>query len=160
MKIILIIFGLLLIFINLISLKDKKKKSVESSFREIFSDEKENIDDYKVELGKVRRELSETIIELQRDIYDLKDEINMLKINKKLLVEYEKNLERIDGKYIDKIVEDNINSIDNNLEDNENLEKALMVKKLLKEKKSEDEICNSLNIGKGELLLIKNLYKY
>lgn len=159
MKIILIIFALLLIFINLILLKDKKKKPVESSFREIFSDEKENIDDYKVELGKVRRELSETIIELQRDIYNLKDEINMLNINKKSL-EYKENLERTDEKYTDKIIEDNINSVDNNLEYNKNLEKALMVKKLLKEKKSEDEICNSLSIGKGELLLIKNLYKY
>lgn len=159
MKIILIIFAFLLIFINLILLKDKKKKPVELSFREIFVDEKENIDDYKVELGKLRRELSETIIELQRDIYNLKDEINMLKINKKSS-EYKENLERTDGKYIDKIIEDNINFVDNNLEYNKNLDKALMVKKLLKEKKSEDEICNSLSIGKGELLLIKNLYKY
>lgn len=159
MKIILIIFAFLLIFINLILLKDKKKKPVELSFREIFVDEKENIDDYKVELGKLRRELSETIIELQRDIYNLKDEINMLKINKKSS-EYKENLEKTDGKYIDKIIEDNINFVDNNLEYNKNLDKALMVKKLLKEKKSEDEICNSLSIGKGELLLIKNLYKY
>lgn len=171
MKVTLIIFAITLIAINLILFKDEKKensKIKESKFDAIFSERKENIRDYEVELGKVRKELSETIIELQREIYDLKDEINTLKIeNKKTLKDnmeikegYFKEIKN-NGVNIDKIIEDSKDFEDNNLEiDNSNKTKALKVEALLKENKSDEEICATLSIGRGELLLIKGLYKY
>lgn len=163
MKIILVILAVTLLLINLLFYKgDKKitKKKSNSDFKEILDDEKENTDDFKLELGKIRRELSETIIDLQREIYDLKDEIAELKASKEPLIQSIENNNSNEGIKLDKIIEEETLSYDNNLEYSDINEKALAIKKLLVEGKSEEEICSFLNIGKGELLLIKSLCRY
>lgn len=157
MKLILIVFALALIFINLILVKDKKRDESKVNFEEILLNKKETITDYEVEIGKLRKDLSETIIDLQREIYNLKDEINILKKENKVLNNEKNNIEDL---HINKIVEDFEKSKDNNLDENIKGNKSLMVAKLLGEKKSDEEICNFLKIGKGELQLIKGLYKY
>lgn len=163
MKIILVILAIALLLVNLLLYKkDKKtiKKKNNFNFKEILDDEKENIDDFKLELGKIRRELSETIIDLQREIYDLKDEVAELKASNRSLIQKNEVKSKNEETYLDKIIEEETLNDDNNLEYSDINKKAMDIKRLLVEGKSEEEICNFLNIGKGELLLIKSLCRY
>ncbi|MFR5265985.1 hypothetical protein [Clostridium sp.] len=163
MKIILVILAIALLLVNLLLYKkDKKtiKKKNNYNFKEILDDEKENIDDFKLELGKIRRELSETIIDLQREIYDLKDEVAELKASNRSLIQKNEVKSKNEETYLDKIIEEETLNDDNNLEYSDINKKAMDIKRLLVEGKSEEEICNFLNIGKGELLLIKSLCRY
>lgn len=163
MKIILVILAIALLLVNLLFYKNDKKtikKKNNFNFKEILDDEKENIDDFKLELGKIRRELSETIIDLQREIYDLKDEVAELKVSSRSLIQNKEVKSKNEETYLDKIIEDETLNDDNNLEYSDINKKAMDIKRLLVEGKSEEEICSLLNIGKGELLLIKSLCRY
>lgn len=144
---IIIILGILLIILNLKSLKEEN-----NSFSNILkNEEKRENKDYDLEIISIRKDLAESLLDLQKEIEVLKEEINEIK---------DKNL-NFDNKKdhsIDIISEINFN---NKLNSEEIIaiksDKNLKVKLLLDSGKTEDEICNELNIGKGEVLLIKSL---
>ncbi|WP_251860468.1 hypothetical protein [Clostridium sp. Marseille-Q2269] len=165
----LIVIGLILIFINV-----KAIKKEDGSFSSTLKGSMENIDEYKEEIGLIRKEFAETLIDIQKEMEYLKKELNILKHsyenkievqnfqvgehNKNYLKESDKNL--VQSKYIDNKDTNKISqeiSYKHNPEDNNGV-KINEVSKLIKEGRTIEEICEILNIGKGEVILIKELY--
>ena len=138
MTILLLIFGFFLIIINIIALRKEDK-----SFDKVINNAKENVENYDIEIMRLRKEMGETILELQQEIETLKMEIAL---NKESIVEDVEIEEPIyEEVFHDKIEKKNNVKIDE-------------VKHLLDEGMSLEDICERLQIGKGELLLIKELY--
>ncbi|WP_243103916.1 hypothetical protein [Clostridium sp. JN-1] len=130
--VILIIIGSLLIVLNVRAINNQKK-----SFDGILNNRQDNVKDYEIEITKLREEFSNTILELQKEIEQLKIK---LKENK------DENHKNIDCN-IHK--EDSVSS--NGVKVNE-------IKRLLNSGMSIDSICQELDMGKGEVLLVKELY--
>lgn len=165
MLIVLLIIGITII---VFSLKSMKK---ESGFSQILSYEEKKIDDVDVRIGKLRREFSETILDLQLEIEELKEEISNFK-SKGNVIYNDNNLKEQD--VINEISIHNINKNDRNYElDNNNMEKIYhtyneefeknsvkieQIRELCKKNISVEEIAEKLEMGKGEVLLIKELY--
>lgn len=165
MLIVLLIIGITII---VFSLKSMKK---ESGFSEILSYEEKKIDDVDVRIGKLRREFSETILDLQLEIEELKEEILNFK-SKENVIYNDNNLKEQD--VINEISIHNINKNDRNhsLDKNDiekiyhtyneefekNSVKIEQIRELCKRNLSVEEIAEKLELGKGEVLLIKELY--
>lgn len=143
------VWFLLLVGILLIVLNVKAVKKEQNSFKNVLRFEEEDMTDFELALGELRREFSETILELQKEMQQLKEKNNTVekafepkeveKVYEKLNVVQEKNTET------DSISTGNSVKIDE-------------ISKLLSEGLSLDEISAKLGIGKGEVLLIKELY--
>lgn len=159
MIIILIIISVILITFNMRGLKNNNKES----FNNILNEKEKSINKNDIEMIKLRKDLSETIVEIQRDMLNLKEEIEYLKfqnyelkskgLNNKVDIN-EKDFAIIKDKNFEEIKKEN-----DNKEENNKTSKINEVKKLIDLKKSDEEICSMLHIGRGELLLIKGLYK-
>ena len=139
--ILIIIFGSLLIYFNVKAIKKEK-----SSFHGSLHAAEDDIRDFEVEIGNIRREFAETLLELQTEIEELKldskektSEISKVK-SKKNLTEL-KETKETDG-------EDSLQFSEN----------ALKIIDMLKKGLSIDVIARQLGTGKGEVLLIKELY--
>lgn len=157
LPIFIIILGIILI---LLSYRVTKKE--DNSFEKILErEENTTVRDYDIEIIKIRKDMAETVLDLQKEIEELKLSINSLK---ERYTEYDNknNIEYFNTKKVD-IKEEVISNIDfSNKIDvvNEGItrsEKQKKVKILLDKGLSDDEICEKLSIGKGEILLIKNL---
>lgn len=154
----LVIISGILIFFNIRAIKKEKSKS----FDNILKDKECTVDKNDIEMIKLRKDLSETIVEIQRDMVTLKDEIEYLKfqnyeLKNQLLNEKEKK-DKNSSKIKDENFEENLKQNDNKVDDSK-ASKINEVKRLIELKKSDEEICKLLHIGRGELLLIKGLYK-
>lgn len=155
----LIFIGLILVILNVLSIKKQNK-----SFNGVLGNAIDNIDDYDIKIGELRREFSESILELQSQIMDMKEVIekhnssnrnyNFEKIEKNSLltseVENQKQIEENENKII---IDETATSTNNS-----NSEKVEEIKKLFTEGLSAEEISQKLHLGKGEVLLIKDLY--
>lgn len=155
----LIFIGLILVILNVLSIKKQNK-----SFNGVLGNAIDNIDDYDIKIGELRREFSESILELQSQIMDMKEVIekdnssnrnyNFEKIEKSSIltseVENHKKLEENENEII-------IDETDTST-NNSNSEKVEEIKKLFTEGLSAEEISQKLHLGKGEVLLIKDLY--
>lgn len=157
LPIFIIILGIVLILLSYRIIKKEDK-----SFEKILErEENTNNRDYDIEIIKIRKDMAETVLELQKEIENLKLEVSS---NKKSRIE-DDNKNNIENLNINGIVsrEDIISSIDfsNKIEEKKEgsprSEKQKKVKVLLDKGLSDDEICEKLSIGKGEILLIKNL---
>jgi len=167
MTFLLIIIGIALIVLNVIAIKKEKR-----SFKSTLNHAETNMEEFEVLIGSVRREFSETILELQKDIEALREyvkerENNILESNvlidsvskvkkerkKKDLNDNEENLSLNIIKNVEKEKHDekNENNTENSIKINE-------ISKLLQEGLSIEDISHKLSIGKGEVLLIKELY--
>lgn len=154
----LIIIGIILIVINIKALKKE-----DNSFENILRNKEEKIENYEVDIAQLRREFSETIIDLQREIYDLKAELTKFKNNK-----YDKELYNSYDDSLEEILEEKTNEekrkiLKDNNEEKINdsklvADKVNSVHKLMEAGLNDEEICEKLGIGKGEVLLIKGLY--
>lgn len=173
MLIALLIIGVILIIFSMKSLK--KDRSI---FSDTFQNAQNNIDDVDIKIGKFRTEFSETVLEIQLEIEKLREDIEIL--NKKLdnndlYIETErvcinKNLEDLNKKinkgeeksYDIKVESKATNFTGKINENHEELadknEKIIEIKKLLQDNLSVEEISEKLGLGKGEVLLIKELY--
>ena len=145
MAIILMLFGITIIIFSLYSLVKENYKHDENNFKSLLKDTENNIDDTQVLIGEMRREFAETILELQKEIISLKEEN----------FEVPQRDEDEDANFTEKIddsiaVEEETNSFNNIKIDD--------IEKLLKEGCSIEEISERLEISKGEILLIKDLY--
>ncbi|KEH96933.1 hypothetical protein [Clostridium massiliodielmoense] len=158
--VILLIIGICLIVLNVRGLKKEK-----GSFHSVFSDQKINIDEVKVEIGILRKEFAETLLEIQSEMIKLKDKLDIkeqVDIKEKLHINDPKSYKE-NTIYDDKI-EDIKDIIDidfnkKNLEDkNGNDLRVKEVEELMKKGLSIEKIADILKVGKGEILLIKELY--
>lgn len=150
MPIFLILIGTLLIVLNVRAIKKEK-----DSFKNILNQKELDTTEVEVMIGSLRREFAETLLELQKEIVELKKEKPIVQIEED---DYENE------KVEDENYEDEQVSASEELsvllqdEETEN-DKVNKVKELFKEGKSVEEVCEKLNIGKGEVLLIKELYR-
>ncbi|WP_034849993.1 DUF6115 domain-containing protein [Clostridium hydrogeniformans] len=151
MPFLLLIIGIVLIAINIRTIKADNKDN--HSFETILSNRQENITSLEVEMGAIRKDMAETILELQGEIEDLKGIIKNYNIYNNVDKVIEDDNIVIKSKEKHKNI--NING-DSNASFKDKNEKVI---KLIEEGLSEDDICTTLNIGKGELQLIKKLLK-
>ncbi|WP_297416910.1 hypothetical protein [Clostridium sp.] len=164
---------------------NKENDSLNISFRGVLEDKKEELNDYKIEIGQLRRDIAESLTELQEEIFNIKNNLNMLK-NGKEIHDNKENLEIINSlieedelhskvsnanKRLDYLIEDmdenyslsipvedqGIHEV--NISENLDSSKTQNIKKLLKEGFTEEEICHELSVSKGEVLLVKDLFK-
>ncbi|MCM0650431.1 hypothetical protein NBE98_18880 [Clostridium swellfunianum] len=153
MGFLLIIIGTTLIIFNIKAIKREK-----NSFKNVFHNKEEELAEFEVRLGVLRREFSETILELQKQIIELKKE------NIEDVITYTKENEKSDEE-LTEVIEDKKNDIPS--EDSEvkkenntkgNSVKIEEINKLLEEGFSVEDVSVKLGVGKGEVLLIKELY--
>lgn len=154
----LVIIGVVLIVINIKALKKE-----DNSFENILKNKEEKIENYEIDIAKLRREFSETLTELQREIYDLKAELINLKSerhDKESYSSYEDSSEDIltDDTKEKKIEVSKQNRQEKNNDSQLLADKVNNVHKLMEAGLNDEEICEKLGIGKGEVLLIKGLY--
>jgi len=145
MPIILIIIGALLIFLNYKAIKKDK-----NTFSNVLKYKKEDITEFEIKLGSIRKDMAESLTELQQEILELKT-----KRTNENLVKEDNNLDfkrDNDRKYILEEKKEVINNISKK-------GKSERIKELLDMGFTEDEICEKLSIGKGEVLLVKGLFK-
>lgn len=149
--------------IIIFSVKDLKKNK---NFSQILNETEDSLDDIDVKIGKLRREFSETILNLQLEIEDLKNIVEK-DCSKEDVIRYDK----IKDEYITKNeiystnknmknTEFNIETNSNNctVSLNENSVKVEQIKTLYSQNFSVEEIADKLKLGKGEVLLIEELY--
>lgn len=148
MPIILIIFGVILVFVNIKSLKDN-----ESSFGNMLKHKEENISNVQVEIGQIRKDVAESLTELQIEILQLRELINKDKSHKEIKYEFENNdkynIKKVLKKTHEKEVINEINTKG----------KTERIRELIDQGINDDEICKVLSLGKGEVLLVRGLYK-
>lgn len=160
LPVLIILIGIILIILNVKAIKKEDK-----SFEKILNrEEMNNNKDYDVEIISIRRDLAETVLDLQKEIEVLKKSLNYIKNNKEVddnkynIDDYEKENSEI-------ILEEDIIGNDVISEINFNNKKKLQndkmesVKSLLQNGLKDEEICEKLSIGKGEVLLIKSLLR-
>ncbi len=177
MYILLIIIGVALIATNIRAIMRE-----ENNFSKAMIDAESNIDEVDMRIVEIRSEFAKTITELQREINDLKKVNHTEFIEKELLEKIDdSDISISNDEYINTLV-DKIDSLDDNIflqvenmgevmddlkeEKDSNPKKDIKsnslkveeVKELLGEGLSEESIAQRLNIGKGEVLLIKELY--
>lgn len=145
MPLLVILLGIILIVLNYIALKKD-----DFNFGKMLKQSNDNFTEEKFELGRLRLEMGETITELQMEVQKLKEELEGYKV----LEKGNENKVNIDETLINS--EEVISEINySNSKDN----KKEKIKKLINEGLTDDEICNRLSLGKGEVLLVRSLYK-
>ncbi|GAA0746190.1 hypothetical protein [Clostridium oceanicum] len=173
-SLILILLAIVLIIINVKALNKEN-----NSFHSKLQFNIDNLDESKKDIGDLRKEFAETILELQKEIEELKEYKSqsekefkyirsILMQDKGLYKFYENSKKAIElsgiSDEISKVKEEN-NKDDINVYEESNEynkedknEKIKEVNKLLKKGCNVEHIANKLQIGKGEVLLIKELY--
>ena len=167
MPISLIIIAGLLITLNIRAIKKEER-----SFKEVLTQKENSMTPTDIAIGKIRKDIAESILELQKDIEYLKN--NMIKYDKqeekkhndimlnKGAIESEeksefsnlvKEMEKV--KHVQLVKDDEFK----NLGEIKENDKVIEVIKLFSNGKEVDEICGELNLNRGEVLLIKELYK-
>lgn len=165
MQFVLLFIGIILIAINIRAIKEDKSPKSEG-FNQNLNVAHDNMDKNEAEIMKMRKEMGETFYSLQEEIQDLKEEIKKLeaKIPQNNYDEVEKyNIDTLDEEEAilpnsqcnDKKVDEHKEKVKVSNSNNIKIEE---IKKLIDEGKNIDEICEILNMGKGEILLIKDLY--
>jgi hypothetical protein len=154
----LIFIGLILVILNVIAIKKQGK-----SFDGVLGNAMGNINDYDIKLGEIRREFSESIVELQGELMVIREimenNANNLQ-NTEKINDDDKNKIFIDDYYnsgVNEISPDIITDTGTNI-NNGNEYKVNEIKRLFSEGFSAEKISEILQLGKGEVLLIKDLY--
>ena len=159
--ILLIVIGIFLIISNKnIAIE---RANDEGSFANAMKIKDEEFTEYDMKLMAIRKDMAESILDLQGEIKDLRERLQEREHSKENLNEDIKTIELDNDINRDCINEDIISEINFNhrvlKENHRNESKIEKIKVMIEEGKSNEEICSSLNIGKGEVLLIRGLYK-
>ncbi|WP_252231511.1 hypothetical protein [Clostridium sp. ZBS15] len=170
---ILIAIGIILIVYNY-----KIMSKGTTSFEFTLNEEKENLNDYKLELGLLRKDIGESLTELQEEIKTIKVNLNMINdieeeydnildsniYKTKSTSELENNIqeehiaiEQSETEEISNGIISEINFQTQKVTNESN--KQLMITDLIKQNLTDEEICKVLSISKGEVLLVRNLFK-
>lgn len=151
------LIGIILIILNVKAIKKEDR-----SFENILNrEEMNNNKDYDVEIISIRKDLAETVLDLQKEIEELKKSLNHIK-NKEELDDNIDNYKKEDSEKIlkeDIIENDIISEINFNNKEKLQNDKMESVKSFLEIGLNDDEICEKLSMGKGEVLLIKSLLR-
>ena len=148
MPFILIVIGVILVVLNY-----KALKKDESSFSDVLKYKQKDMTEVEVEIGAIRRDIAESLTELQKEILEIKQHINF----NNNVEDIKENLETDE-----EFISNNLTSIDEEVDvineiDNKN--KTEVIRELISLGLNDDEICEKLSLGKGEVLLVRNLYK-
>ena len=148
MPFILIVIGVILVVLNY-----KALKKDETSFCDMLKYKQKDMTEVEVEIGAIRRDIAESLTELQKEILDIKQHINFNNNVEDIKENLETDEELISNNltYLDEEV-DVINEIDNK-------NKTEVIRELISLGLNDEEICEKLSLGKGEVLLVRNLYK-
>ena len=144
MPFILIVIGVILVVLNY-----KALKKDESSFSDVLKYKQKDMTEVEVEIGAIRRDIAESLTEL----LEIKQHINF----NNNVEDIKENLETDE-----ELISNNLTSIDEEVDvineiDNKN--KTEVIRELISLGLNDDEICEKLSLGKGEVLLVRNLYK-
>lgn len=142
MPIVLIIIAVLLIIFNIKAIKNEDKK-----FKDVLDEKERSMTPSDIAIGEIRKDVAESLLEIQQDIELLKHSV----------AKYDKEQDKENDKEEDNKEEQNKKEENEEKIDENN--KVTAVIKLLSIGKDVDEISTELNLGKGEVLLIKELYK-
>lgn len=143
----LILFGIILIIINILSISKEKK-----SFGSMVKYKMEDMTKVEIEVAQMRKDFAETITELQQEIVYLKEKLDKVSYVKKEEILLEEKEEK-------GISFDNILKEDDVINEVNMANKTERIKSLIKEGYSDEEICEKLSLGKGEVLLVRGLFK-
>ncbi|CUN87423.1 Uncharacterised protein [Clostridium paraputrificum] len=148
MPFILIVIGVILVVLNY-----KALKKDESSFSDVLKYKQKDMTEVEVEIGAIRRDIAESLTELQKEVLEIKQHINF----NNNVEDIKENLETDE-----ELISNNLTSIDEEVDvineiDNKN--KTEVIRELISLGLNDDEICEKLSLGKGEVLLVRNLYK-
>ena len=148
MPFILIVIGVILVVLNY-----KALKKDETSFSDVLKYKQKDMTEVEIEIGAIRRDIAESLTELQKEILDIKQHINFNNNVEDIKENLETDEELISNilTSIDEEV-DVINEIDNK-------NKTEVIRELISLGLNDEEICEKLSLGKGEVLLVRNLYK-
>ena len=148
MPFILIVIGVILVVLNY-----KALKKDETSFSDVLKYKQKDMTEVEIEIGAIRRDIAESLTELQKEILDIKQHINFNNNVEDIKENLETDEELISNNLtsIDEVV-DVINEIDNK-------NKTEVIRELISLGLNDEEICEKLSLGKGEVLLVRNLYK-
>nr|WP_304284410.1 hypothetical protein [Clostridium paraputrificum] len=148
MPFILIVIGVILVVLNY-----KALKKDETSFSDVLKYKQKDMTEVEIEIGAIRRDIAESLTELQKEILDIKQHINF----NNNVEDIKENLETDE-----ELISNNLTSIDEEVDvineiDNKN--KTEVIRELISLGLNDEEICEKLSLGKGEVLLLRNLYK-
>ncbi|AYE33411.1 hypothetical protein [Clostridium septicum] len=142
--VLILIIGILLIGLNL-----KVIKKEDNSFNDILKREENNNNrDYDLEIISIRKDMAESILDIQKEMESMKISIENIKKTKEKDDNNSENVKLYENGVISNI------KFPNNLSKKDKTEQ---VKALLKQGLSDEEVCEKLSIGRGEVLLIKGL---
>ncbi|MBU3218572.1 DUF6115 domain-containing protein [Clostridium algidicarnis] len=142
MPIVLIIIAVLLIIFNIKAIKNEDKK-----FKDVLDEKERSMTPSDIAIGEIRKDVAESLLEIQQDIELLKHSV----------IKYDKEQDKENDKEEEN--KEDQNKEEENEEKTDENNKVTAVIKLLSIGKDVDEISTELNLGKGEVLLIKELYK-
>ncbi|MGL5086226.1 MAG: hypothetical protein ACRC68_11025 [Clostridium sp.] len=171
MGVLLIIIGVLLVLLNV-----KAIRKEENSFSSILKREESTTNrDYDTHIISIRKDLAESILDIQKEMEEIKESIANIRVIEKKTenVEEKKEMDDIINNDIIasndfseetvelkvKVKEAGVISDINFENTNTKLSKVEEVNILVKKGLSDEEICEKMSIGKGEVLLIKGLFK-
>lgn len=160
MGILLIIIGILLVLLNI-----KAIKKEDNSFSAILKREESTTNrDYDVEIISIRKDLAESILDIQKEMQEIRESvvnINNKKNYNENIEEKTKNDDIINNDIINNIYNNDIGVVSEIDFTNKSVEMSKVdeVKKLSLDGFTDEEICEKMSIGKGEVLLIKGLFK-
>lgn len=154
MPALLIILGAIIVVFNVVYIL-RKEEVKEEAFSLTYDSSKSNIKEEKLIAYELREEFSETILELQLEIESLKDKITSSNNSLNAKTTAPSIVDKKEETSTKKVSKKNkISSSSTEIIES----KTEKIKKLLLENKTVDEISEELLVGKGEVLLIKELY--
>ena len=166
-------FFLMLIGIVILTVGINRNKKQKVTFTNLLRREEIDIDEIDIVIGELRMEFSSTILELQKDVMELSEKVDAFtKIQKPevpsiSIRNIEKEKSSKDGvSKKNKSTKVNNDLINNevftkayaNENENKNSSKISEISELLDKGISIDDICEKVQMGRGEILLIKELY--
>ncbi|MCR4943580.1 MAG: hypothetical protein K5986_03830 [Clostridium sp.] len=147
MPLLIILIGIILIVVNYQALKKNK-----GSFSNVYDNKKNDLTDIDMKIVELRKEMAESLLELQQEILELKEtsvKDDNFKDVKNSKIESDKKNEK-----------DYLLTTENGvINDIRFKNKTQQIKELLDMGLNEDQICEKLSLGKGEVQLVKGLFK-
>ena len=119
-----------------------------------------------IAIGQIRQDVAESLTELQQDILEIKARLSKLEANSNNLDSSKEKGFTIDAERMEEVDRNELLDLEALVAKDEaiinevdNKTKTDRIKQLIKEGYSDEEICNKLSVGKGEILLVKGLFK-
>ena len=161
MPIFLLLLGIILIIINI-----KAVKKDDKSFKNVLQYNKEDMSEATIAIGQIRQDVAESLTELQQDILEIKARLSKLEANSNNLDSSKEKGFTIDAERMEEVDRNELLDLEALVAKDEAIinevdkkTKTDRIKQLIKEGYSDEEICNKLSVGKGEILLVKGLFK-